>query len=97
MLLSCESSNKCSQKPKLKVGKAKAKPENFTDTSFRAKGMHGDLLLWSKRKIIDTSKQSLLTNNPSTSPRQPPTANSHISSPSSPPNPTPSAVTLSPT
>jgi len=29
----------CSQKPKLKVGKAKAKPENFTDTSFRSKGM----------------------------------------------------------
>jgi pre-rRNA-processing protein IPI1 len=26
-----------SQKPKLKVGKAKAKPENFTDTSFKAK------------------------------------------------------------
>lgn len=28
-----------SQKPKLKVGKTKAKPENFTDTSFRSKGM----------------------------------------------------------
>lgn len=27
------------QKPKLKVGKAKAKPENFTDTSFRSKGL----------------------------------------------------------
>jgi pre-rRNA-processing protein IPI1 len=27
------------QKPKLKVGKAKAKPENFTDTSFRAKAI----------------------------------------------------------
>ena len=26
------------QKPKLKVGKAKAKPDNFTDTSFRSKG-----------------------------------------------------------
>jgi pre-rRNA-processing protein IPI1 len=25
------------QKTKLKVGKTKAKPENFTDTSFRAK------------------------------------------------------------
>jgi pre-rRNA-processing protein IPI1 len=25
------------QKPKLKVGKAKAKPENFTDTSFKSK------------------------------------------------------------
>jgi hypothetical protein len=27
------------QKPKLKVGKAKAKPDNFTDTSFKSKGM----------------------------------------------------------
>ncbi|KAJ5203646.1 Pre-rRNA-processing protein ipi1 [Penicillium cinerascens] len=27
------------QKPKLKVGKAKAKPENFTDTSFRSKAI----------------------------------------------------------
>ncbi|KAL3449249.1 Rix1 complex component [Aspergillus insuetus] len=27
------------QKPKLKVGKAKAKPENFTDTSFKAKSI----------------------------------------------------------
>lgn len=27
------------QKPKLKVGKAAAKPSNFTDTSFRAKCM----------------------------------------------------------
>ncbi|KAJ5595583.1 Pre-rRNA-processing protein ipi1 [Penicillium hispanicum] len=27
------------QKPKLKVGKAKAKPENFTDTSFRSKSI----------------------------------------------------------
>jgi hypothetical protein len=27
------------QKPKLKVGKARAKPDNFTDTSFRSKGM----------------------------------------------------------
>lgn len=26
------------QKPKLKVGKAKAKPANFTDTSFKSKG-----------------------------------------------------------
>ncbi|PWY83541.1 hypothetical protein BO70DRAFT_335638 [Aspergillus heteromorphus CBS 117.55] len=27
------------QKPKLRVGKAKAKPENFTDTSFKSKGI----------------------------------------------------------
>jgi pre-rRNA-processing protein IPI1 len=26
------------QKPKLKVGKTKAKPANFTDTSFKSKG-----------------------------------------------------------
>lgn len=37
-----------SQKPKLKVGKAKAKPDNFTDTSFRAKCMSKvSLLSWS--------------------------------------------------
>ncbi len=27
------------QKPKLKVGKARPKPTNFTDTSFKSKGM----------------------------------------------------------
>lgn len=27
------------QKPKLKVGKTKAKPSNFTDTSFKSKGI----------------------------------------------------------
>ncbi|KAL4794904.1 hypothetical protein BDV19DRAFT_364112 [Aspergillus venezuelensis] len=27
-------------KPKLKVGKAKGKPENFTDTSFKSKGAY---------------------------------------------------------
>ena len=26
------------QRPKLKVGKARPKPDNFTDTSFKAKG-----------------------------------------------------------
>lgn len=28
------------KKPKLKVGKARSKPDNFTDTSFKAKGRH---------------------------------------------------------
>lgn len=28
------------QKPKLKVGKTKAKPDNFTDTSFKSKGQY---------------------------------------------------------
>ena len=28
------------QKPKLKVGKTKAKPANFTDTSFKSKGKY---------------------------------------------------------
>ena len=28
------------KKPKLKVGKARTKPDNFTDTSFKAKGRH---------------------------------------------------------
>jgi pre-rRNA-processing protein IPI1 len=28
------------QKPKLKVGKAKAKAANFTDTSFKSKGIY---------------------------------------------------------
>ena len=28
------------QKPKLKVGKAKAKASNFTDTSFKTKGIY---------------------------------------------------------
>ncbi|KAI9367271.1 Rix1 complex component, partial [Aspergillus egyptiacus] len=41
-------------KPKLKVGKAKAKPDNFTDTSF-------------KSKSITLNQQSLKLNAPSTS------------------------------
>jgi len=28
------------QKPKLKVGKTRPKADNFTDTSFKAKGKH---------------------------------------------------------
>ncbi|KAL4805794.1 Rix1 complex component [Aspergillus unguis] len=42
------------QKPKLKVGKAKGKPENFTDTSF-------------KSKAITLTQQSLSLHAPSTS------------------------------
>ncbi|PYH97729.1 putative rRNA processing protein Ipi1 [Aspergillus ellipticus CBS 707.79] len=41
------------QKPKLRVGKAKAKPENFTDTSFKSKG-------------ITLNQQSLTLNAPTT-------------------------------
>ncbi|KAL4963940.1 IPI1/TEX10 family protein [Aspergillus stella-maris] len=41
-------------KPKLKVGKAKGKPENFTDTSFKSKG-------------ITLTQQSLTLNAPTTS------------------------------
>ena len=33
------------QKPKFKVGKAKPKPSNFTDTSFKAKGAHPLLIV----------------------------------------------------
>ena len=31
-------------KPKLKVGKAKAKPDSFTDTSFKSKGIYLSIL-----------------------------------------------------
>jgi len=33
------------QKPKLKVGKGKVKPDNFTDTSFKSKGIYLSILL----------------------------------------------------
>lgn len=41
LLLACTAyeASLTAQKPKLKVGKAKAKPENFTDTSFQSKCM----------------------------------------------------------
>lgn len=47
------------QKPKYKVGKAKPKASNFTDTSFRSKGMT-TLMLLHKAKAVTNSHQRLL-------------------------------------
>ncbi|CAG8890348.1 unnamed protein product [Penicillium egyptiacum] len=51
------------QKPKLKVGKTKAKPDNYTDTSFKSKCMYIlwplDVLLCSQLLAIVLTQQSL--------------------------------------
>ncbi|KAL8683493.1 MAG: hypothetical protein Q9186_000533 [Xanthomendoza sp. 1 TL-2023] len=58
------------QKPKLKVGKARPKPTNFTDTSFRSKGIFGsptrDEGVTDQISAIVLNQQSLATTAPST-------------------------------
>jgi hypothetical protein len=45
------------QKAKLKVGKAKVKPANFTDTSFRSKGEKTKAIKYSYSKDISSSRE----------------------------------------